>query len=67
MKRPAEPHVHLPFHLKEVCQILAMGLLRLRSRSEMLASTEMPRHGESSLHFLPDQSRHANPTNRRDA
>jgi len=29
----ASPNLHLPPHLREICAILAAGLLRLRSRS----------------------------------
>ena len=60
----------LPPHLREVCAILAAGLLRLRSRAaENLArdSADCAAPGESSLHFTADQSVCANRTNRRAA
>ena len=54
-------------HLREVCQILATGMLRLRTRSGMVASSVNPQYGKSSLHFQLDPSSHAPRTNRRDA
>ena len=60
---PANPH--LPPHLREVCAILAAGLLRLRERQRRLQSRQVSDvHGESSLHFLPDQRGHAKPKRR---
>ncbi len=63
------PNSHLPPHLREVCAILAAGLLRLRRRAAEdlnrdAAQARQP--GESSLHFRPEESGHAFPT-RRDA
>ena len=57
------PHTnpHLPPHLREVCDILARGLLRLRSRA---AAPEAPPSVDSRdipLHFTAHQRRHANP------
>lgn len=59
----------LPPHLSEVCDILARGLLRLRSR----AAEERARDaaatgdcGEFRLHIQPRQRVSANRTNRRD-
>ena len=59
------PHAnsHLPAHLREVCEILARGLLRLRSRAGEKAADR----GERLLHFSAPQRLHANPTKRRDA
>jgi len=59
------PHAnpHLPPHLREVCDILARGLLRLRSRTAEKATDR----GERLLHFSASQRLHANPTKRRDA
>jgi hypothetical protein len=58
---------HLPPHLREVCDILARGLLRLRSRT----AEEFDRHrrtaGESSLHYPAHQSVHADPLERSSA
>jgi hypothetical protein len=61
---------YLPPHLREVCQILAAGLLRLRigtdgDRAPDEANLGVP--GESSLHFLAEPSVCANPTTRRPA
>jgi hypothetical protein len=57
-----------PSHLREVCDILARGFLRLRHRNAETA-TATGAHSttarDCSLHFSPDQSGHANPTNRR--
>jgi hypothetical protein len=66
----ASPNPHLPPHLRDVCAILAAGLLRLRSRStEDCArdAAETGDHGEFRLHYLPHQRGHATRTNRRDA
>lgn len=60
--------LHLPPHLREVCTILAQGLQRMRAaRLAHTAGQTREAGGESSLHFHPDQSGHANRTNRRDA
>jgi hypothetical protein len=59
--------VHLPPHLREVCTILAKGMVRLRSRTLEDIDREQGVHGESSLHFRTDQSVCANRTNRRSA
>lgn len=48
----------------ELCSLLALGLLRLHKRNVAKPSENI---GESSLHFLPDQSVHATPTHRRTA
>jgi hypothetical protein len=45
----------------EVCRLLALGLVRLLQRQ---SSGLSDRSGESSLHFPPDQSGHANPMHR---
>ena len=58
---------YLPQHLQEVCDILARGLLRLRSRTARDIDRDRRIEGESSLHFPPDQSVCANRTNRRPA
>lgn len=57
--------------LAEVCRILALGLARLRAR-EQAGAQDHERHsqstelsapsGESSLHYPPDRSGHANVT-----
>jgi hypothetical protein len=44
--------------LAEVAVILALGLQRLTARQSSELSADP---GESSLHFTPDQSGHANP------
>lgn len=61
---------HLPPHLREVCALLAAGLLRLRSRAvaELARDAERARDlGEVRLHSAPRQRRHANPSRRRQA
>ena len=57
------PHAnpHLPAHLREVCEILARGLLRLRSRGMPAEDTETGEHGDIHLHFQAPQRRYANP------
>jgi hypothetical protein len=44
--------------LAEIGRLLAAGLMRLEDRKSSGLSAET---GESSLHFMPDQSGHANP------
>jgi hypothetical protein len=65
MPQPLNPH--LPPHLREVCSILAAGLLRLRSRAAEEAAREAADRGDHALHFLPPQRVDANRTNRRPA
>jgi hypothetical protein len=52
---------HLPPHLREVCDILARGLLRLRSRGMPTEDTETAKPGDIRLHFQAPQRRYANP------
>lgn len=57
-------NAHLPPHLHEVCQMLALGLVRLRSRAaEDLArdAEEARGHGDVRLYSTAQQRRHANP------
>ena len=61
MPPPAPLNPHLPPHLREVCDILARGLLRLRSRTAEQAAHEAADRGERLLHFPAPQRRHANP------
>ena len=65
LPRPTNPS--LPPHLAEVCDILARGLLRLRSRTNDKSDAPPADQGERLLHFTAHQRRHANPTKRRDA
>ena len=60
-------NAHLPPHLREVCDLLARGLLRLRSRDaeELARQTDDP--GDNSLRDTAHQRGHANPTSRRSA
>lgn len=61
---PVGPNAHLPPHLREVCDILAWGLLRLRSRAaEDLTrdADEARESGEVRLHSTARQRLHANP------
>jgi hypothetical protein len=51
----------LPPHLREVCDILARGLLRLRSRTADDFDRDPRTAGESSLHYPAHQSVHADP------
>ena len=55
----AVSNLHLPPHLREVCALLAAGLMRLRAHSaEDLARDALQARvrGESSLHFRAVQS-----------
>ena len=67
MPPSAIPNPHLPPHLREVCSILAAGLLRLRSRAAEDDAREAADQGERLLHFPAPQRLHANRTNRRPA
>jgi hypothetical protein len=63
------PHenTHLPPHLREVCDILARGLVRLRSRAAAREAPLPAASGEIRLHFPAPQRPDANRTNRRNA
>lgn len=63
----APTNLQLPPNLVEVCDILARGLLRLRSRAGEKIDVPPADRGERLLHFTAHQRRHANPTKRRDA
>jgi hypothetical protein len=58
---------HLPPHLREICDILARGLLRLRSRNAEDFDRGGRTTGESSLHYPTHQSVHADPLERSSA
>ena len=62
------PNPHLPPHLREVCALLAVGLLRLRGRAAEDLARDAVLHarepGESWLHLPPGQSGHATPNRR---
>ena len=63
-KAPVVSNQHLPPHLREVCSILAAGLMRLRSRAaeEAARDAEIARGaGDVRLHFTARQRLHANP------
>ena len=61
------PNPQLPPHLREVCDLLARGLLRLRSRAGEEAARDSADRGERLLHFPARERLHANRTNRREA
>ena len=58
---PAPPNPHLPSHLREICDILACGLLRLRSRGMPPEDVETAEPRDIRLHFTAPQRRYANP------
>ena len=62
------PNPHLPPHLREVCALLAAGLVRLRARTAEDLARDAALHardlGESSLHSPADRSGHATPNRR---
>jgi hypothetical protein len=60
-------NAHLPPHLREVCDLLARGLVRLRSRAAEKAARDAADRGERLLHFQAAQRVDANRTTRRDA
>ena len=55
------PNPHLPPHLREICDILALGLLRLRSRGMQVEATDTADSREIPLHFTARQRSHATP------
>ena len=64
MPLPNPINVHLHPHLREVCSILAAGLVRLRSRAtEDLArdAAQVGKGGDIRLHSTAWQRLHANP------
>ncbi|GGJ07319.1 hypothetical protein [Neoroseomonas lacus] len=64
MPLPAQTNHHLPPHLREVCAILAAGLVRLRSRAaedHARDAAQLETHGDIRLHYTARQRRHANP------
>jgi hypothetical protein len=58
----SRPVIGLPPHLHEICDLLARGMVRLRRRSIEESARQARADGESSLHFTPAQSGHAEPT-----
>ena len=64
MPLPNPTNHHLPPHLREVCRILATGLVRLRSRAAEDHARDAARveaHGDIRLHSTGKQRLHANP------
>lgn len=62
--------MRLPPHLRELCSILADGIVRLRCRTaeELARDAGLPGpDGETLLHFTARQSGHADTTRRRHA
>jgi hypothetical protein len=64
---PMPVNSHFPPHLREVCDLLARALLRLRSRAAEELARDAADRGERLLHFSAPQRLHANRTTRRDA
>ena len=61
---PPSLNRHLTPHLREVCDLLARGLLRLRSRAaeDLARDAEQARgRGDVPLHSTAHQRLHANP------
>ena len=58
MPSPHPAHSHLPPRLREVCDILALGLLRLRSRKADEAARTNAQDRERLLHFWLIQRRY---------
>jgi hypothetical protein len=56
-----QANTHPPTHLREVCDILARGLLRLRSRAAAPEAPAPVDSGDIRLHFQAPQRRYANP------
>jgi hypothetical protein len=55
------PNHQLPPHLREVCDILARGLLRLRSRGAPAETTGTTDRRDIPLHFTARQRSHVTP------
>ena len=68
MQRDDRPiNAHLPPHLREVCDLLARGLLRLRSRAAEEAAPAADGESVVCLHSVPGQRLRANPRRKGDA
>jgi len=52
------PNPQLPPHLREVCDIIARGLVRLRSRDMQVEATDTAYSREIPLHFTARQRSH---------
>jgi hypothetical protein len=66
----ADPNPHLLVHLREVCAVLATGLMRLRRHTseDIVGDLAKGREaGESSLHFVRHQRGHATSEKRKRA
>jgi len=63
MQCPGPINPHLPPHLREICAILAAGLVRLRSRSAEQAARAASGEALFRLHTVPTQRRCADPDN----
>jgi hypothetical protein len=64
MPLPNSINGHLPPHLREVCGILARGLVRLRSRAaedDARDARQVREDGDIRLHSTAWQRLHANP------
>ena len=64
------PNPYLAPHLRELCSILATGIMRLQCRTaqDFARDTADPGpDGETSLHFTAHQSGHADANRRRHA
>ena len=61
MRSSQSVNPHLPPHLRKVCDLLAHGLLRLRSRAAEEHARETGDVGEFRLHPTARQRLHANP------
>ena len=65
--RAPTDNAHLPPHMQELCDLLARGLLRLRSRDAEELARQTDDQGDNSLRDTAHQRGHANPTSRRRA
>jgi hypothetical protein len=55
------PNPQLPPHLREVCDIIARGLVRLRSRGMQVEATDTADSREILLHFTARLRSHVTP------
>ncbi len=65
--RSPSANPHLPPDLAELCEILARGIVRLRSRAAEENARAAGHKREVRLHSVPAQRRHANPKTRETA
>ena len=64
---PPPPNDHVAPDFRELCEILARGIVRRRSRAAEENARQAGLQREVRLHSVPAQRRHANPERKGDA